>query len=40
MQVSAKLNNLKIAPRKVRLVAHVIKGMSADAALTELSKQD
>ena len=39
MQVSAKLNNLKIAPRKVRLVAHVIKGMSADAALTELSKQ-
>ncbi len=39
MQVSAKLNNLKIAPRKVRLVAHVIKGMSADTALTELSKQ-
>lgn len=39
MQVTARLNNLKIAPRKVRLVAHVIKGMSADAALVELSKQ-
>ena len=39
MQVTARLNNLKFAPRKVRLVAHVIKGMSADAALTELSKQ-
>jgi len=39
MQVTARLNNLKIAPRKVRLVAHVIKGMSADAALIELSKQ-
>jgi large subunit ribosomal protein L22 len=39
MQVTARLNSLKIAPRKVRLVAHVIKGMSADAALIELSKQ-
>lgn len=39
MQVTARLNNLKIAPRKVRLVAHVIKGMSADTALIELSKQ-
>ncbi|NTW14861.1 MAG: 50S ribosomal protein L22 [Candidatus Moranbacteria bacterium] len=39
MQVTARLNNLKIAPRKVRLVAHVITGMSVEAALTELSKQ-
>ncbi|MBP9751539.1 MAG: 50S ribosomal protein L22 [Candidatus Moranbacteria bacterium] len=39
MQVVAHLNNLKIAPRKVRLVAHSIAGMSADEALTELGKQ-
>jgi len=39
MQVTARLNKLKISPRKVRLVAHVITGMSAEAALVELSKQ-
>ncbi len=39
MQVTARLNKLKISPRKVRLVAHVITGMTVDAALIELSKQ-
>lgn len=39
MQVSAKLNNLKVAPRKVRLVADSIVGMPVSAALVELGKQ-
>lgn len=39
MQVVAKLNNLKIAPRKVRLVSDVISGMPVNDALIELSKQ-
>ena len=39
MQVVAHLNNLKIAPRKVRLVTHSIVGMTADEALIELGKQ-
>lgn len=39
MQVVAHLNNLKVAPRKVRLVAHSISGMTADEALVELGKQ-
>ncbi|NTW14052.1 MAG: 50S ribosomal protein L22 [Candidatus Moranbacteria bacterium] len=39
MQVTARLNNLQVAPRKVRLVAKSIVGMSASAAMTELSKQ-
>ncbi len=32
MQVTAHLNSLRIAPRKVRLVAHVLKGADAVAA--------
>ncbi len=39
MKVEAKLNNLNIAPRKVRLVAHSIVGMTASDAKIELSKQ-
>ena len=39
MQVVAKLNNLKIAPRKVRLVSNVISGMPVNDALIELGKQ-
>jgi large subunit ribosomal protein L22 len=39
MKVHASLKNLRIAPRKVRLVAHVIVGLSATAAVIELSKQ-
>lgn len=39
MKVEAKLNNLNIAPRKARLVAHSIIGMTASDAATELSKQ-
>lgn len=39
MQVSAKLNNLKVAPRKVRLVADSIVGMPVSVALIELDKQ-
>jgi large subunit ribosomal protein L22 len=36
MQVSAKLNNLKISPRKVRLVVDVIRGMKVGKALDQL----
>ena len=32
MQVIAQLNNLRIAPRKVRLISRTIKGMDATAA--------
>ena len=39
MQVSVRLNKLQVAPRKVRLVAKTIVGMSVAAAKTELSKQ-
>ena len=39
MKVEVKLNNLNIAPRKVRLVAHSIVGMTARDAKIELSKQ-
>jgi large subunit ribosomal protein L22 len=39
MKVEAKLNNLNIAPRKARLVAHSIVGMTAGDATIELSKQ-
>ncbi len=39
MKVHASLKNLRIAPRKVRLVAHTIVGLSASAAVSELSKQ-
>lgn len=37
MQVSAQLNNLRIAPRKVRLVAGVIKGMDVARAQSQLN---
>lgn len=36
MQVKAKLNNLRIAPRKSRLVAGLIKGLDAQKALDQL----
>lgn len=36
MQVKAQLNNLRVAPRKVRLVANLVKGMKVDAALDQL----
>ncbi len=36
MAVTARLNNLRIAPRKVRLVANLLKGMSVDDAVAEL----
>ena len=39
MKVHASLKNLRIAPRKVRLVAHTIVGLSAGAAVIEISKQ-
>jgi len=36
MQVKAKLNNLRIAPRKVRLAADLIRGMNVEAAVFQL----
>lgn len=36
MKVSAKLKNLRIAPRKVRLTSNLIKGMNAIEALSQL----
>lgn len=36
MKVIAKLNNLRIAPRKIKLVADFIKGMDALEALSQL----
>lgn len=39
MKVHASLKNLRMAPRKVRLVAHTIVGLSAAAGIIELSKQ-
>lgn len=36
MQVIAKLNYLRISPRKVRLVANLIKGMDVEEAETQL----
>src|SRR3989344_545715 len=35
-KVTAKLNNLRVAPRKVRLVSGVIKGQSVNEALAQL----
>lgn len=37
MQVNARLRNLRIAPRKVRLVVNLIRGLSVDAALQQLT---
>src|SRR5512133_1903706 len=39
MKVQATLTNLRIAPRKVRLVTHSIIGVDAREALLQLSKQ-
>jgi large subunit ribosomal protein L22 len=39
MKVHATLTNLRIAPRKVRLVTHSIIGVDAREALLQLSKQ-
>lgn len=36
MKVSAKLNNIRIAPRKTRLVANLIKGLDVKDALIQL----
>lgn len=36
MKVTAKLKNLRIAPRKVRLVADAIRGMNTDVALVQI----
>lgn len=36
MQVKAKLNNLRVAPRKTRLVAGLIKGLDVEVALNQL----
>ena len=36
MKVNAKLNNLRIAPRKSKLVADLIKGLDAEEALNQL----
>ncbi len=37
MKVSAKLNNIRIAPRKTRLVANLIKGLDVDEAINQLN---
>lgn len=37
MQVTAQLNNLRIAPRKVRLVAGLLKGKGVNAAQEQLN---
>ncbi len=34
--VTARLNNLRVAPRKVRLVANLLKGMPVDDAVSQL----
>lgn len=39
MKVHASIKNIRIAPRKVRLVAHTIVGLSASAAVIEIGKQ-
>lgn len=36
MKVTAQLNNIRIAPRKSRLVARLVKGMSVEEALGQL----
>lgn len=36
MQVTAKLNNLRIAPRKTKLVADLIKGLDVEDAVSQL----
>src|SRR3989344_708065 len=36
MEIKAQLNNLRLAPRKVRAVAHLIKGKNVNYALGQL----
>ncbi|MFH1030888.1 MAG: 50S ribosomal protein L22 [bacterium] len=36
MEVKASLNNLRIGPRKVRLAADLVRGLKADAAISQL----
>lgn len=38
MKVEASLNNLKMTPRKVRLVAYAIRGLSVEEALIQFDK--
>lgn len=40
MQVKAKLRNLHIAPRKVRLVANLVRGLSVEQAEVQLQYMD
>ncbi|MCX6745022.1 MAG: 50S ribosomal protein L22 [Candidatus Parcubacteria bacterium] len=37
MQVIAKLNYLRMSPKKLRLIADIIRGMKVEAALTQLA---
>ena len=39
MQVTAHLNNLRIAPRKVRLLADLVRGLSISEAVSALEFQ-
>ena len=36
MDITAKLRNLRIAPRKVRLIADLVRGRSVESAVAEL----
>lgn len=38
MKVEASLNNLKMTPRKVRLVAYAVRGLSVEEALVQFDK--
>jgi large subunit ribosomal protein L22 len=39
MKVEASLNNLRITPRKVRMIAYSLRGIGAQEALVQLQKQ-
>lgn len=39
MKVEASLNNLRITPRKVRLIAYSVRGIGVDEALIQFDKQ-
>src|SRR5665647_869767 len=36
MQVKAKLNNLRISPRKVRLIAELVRGLDVNEAVNQI----